>query len=193
MLCPAVTYRAGLWSLSLYLTLGAGRRCVSGTHRLFAPGIACHVHVPSPALTAPYRPRRGIRASAVPVFPFSPTNAEVVVVSTRWVMSVMVVSFCPPRAGLLVKIPRGSSCPPPQAAYSRTLQVVADDGAVGNDVQGGGRANAMPPGSCLAPGVCATVDGASVIRLLPWMLRAAAMERERRRRGCGSRHTAPSR
>jgi hypothetical protein len=99
----------------------------------------------------------------------------------------------PTTGGLLAEIPRGSSKPPPQAAYSRALQPVADDGAVGNDVQGGGLANSMPPGRCAAPGVCATVDGASVIRLLPWMLRAAAMERERRRRGCGSGHTAPSR
>ena len=76
----------------------------------------------------------------------------------------------PTTAGLLVKIPRGSSCLPPQATYSRALQAVADDGAVGNDVQGGGLANSMPPGSCLALGVCATVDGASVIRSLPWML-----------------------
>ena len=34
----------------------------------------------------------------------------------------------PTTGGLLVKIPRGSSCPPPQAAYSRALQAVADDG-----------------------------------------------------------------
>jgi hypothetical protein len=38
----------------------------------------------------------------------------------------------PTTGGLLAAIPRGSSCPPPQAAYFRAPQAVADDGAVGH-------------------------------------------------------------
>src|SRR2546423_8636724 len=54
------------------------------------------------------------------------------------------------------------------------------------------RGASMPPGRCAAPRLCATVDLSEHSVLAPWMLRTAAIARDRCHSGCGSSPTARS-